>query len=195
MKGQPVYVGMQAEGREWVNMFSPAAIAQFDYVFTDSMTFFDDNGKRMRLWIKDEVTVGDPQKFMEMLVNRAVGILSTEPVDIYVNPTFLPEEIAKDYDRLWTPARMQRVVDAAVKNEVAIEINSRFKLPSAAFIKLAKKAGAKFTFGTNNGDKDMGRLEYSLAMVKECGITWKDMWMPRPVGEKKALKWKPPVRQ
>ena len=34
IRDQGVYVGMQAEGREWVELFSPEAIAQFDYVFT-----------------------------------------------------------------------------------------------------------------------------------------------------------------
>ncbi len=184
MKGQPVFIGMQAEGREWVNMFSPEAVAKFDYVFTDSMTWSNDKGKRMRLWIKDEVEIGDKQKFMDMLVDRAVGILSHEPVDIYVNPTFLPDEIAAEYDTLWTPARMQKVIDAAVKNGVAIEINARYKLPSKAFIMLAKKAGAKFSFGTNNGDSEVGDLKYCFQMVKECGLTADDMFMPKPDGQK-----------
>jgi len=51
MKDKGVYVAMQAEGREWVEMFSPEVVAQFDYVFTDSMTWRDDKGRRMRLWI------------------------------------------------------------------------------------------------------------------------------------------------
>ena len=85
---------MQAEGREWVTMFSPETIAKFDYVFTDSMTWTNDRGKRMRLWIPNEVEIGDKQAFMDMLVERAVGILTNEPIDIYVNPTFLPEVIA-----------------------------------------------------------------------------------------------------
>ena len=65
MKGQPVFLGMQAEGREWVNLFSKEAIAKFDYVFTDAMTFTDDNGKRMRLWIEEEVgEIMDKERFM-----------------------------------------------------------------------------------------------------------------------------------
>jgi hypothetical protein len=179
MKGQPVFVAMQAEGREWVKMFSPEAIAKFDYVFTDSMTYTDDKGRRMRLWIRKEVFVDDKQSFMETLVDRAVGILNNEPIDIYVNPTFLPDVIATEYDTLWTEERMQRVIDAAVKNRVAIEINARYRLPSPAFIKLAKKAGAKFSFGTNNGDRDVGGLDYCLEMVRECGLTWKDMFLPQ----------------
>jgi len=34
MKDKGVYVGIQVEGREWVEMFSPEVMAQFDYVIT-----------------------------------------------------------------------------------------------------------------------------------------------------------------
>ena len=158
MNGKPVFLGMQAEGREWVNLFSKKAISQFDYVFSDAMTFTDDNGKRIRLWIKEDI----------------------EPIDIYVNPTYLPEVIADEYDKLWTPERMQKVIDSAVKNEVAVEINSRFKIPSQAFIKQAKKSGSKFTLGTNNGGRELGRMEYGLKMVESCKLSWKDMFVPEP---------------
>jgi hypothetical protein len=184
MKGQPVFVAMQAEGREWVKMFSREAISKFDYVFTDSMTIFDDQGRRMRLWIKEEVPeIADKQAFMDMLVDRTVRILTTEPVNIYVNPTYLPAQIAEDYNQLWTEPRMKLVVEAARKSGVAIEINSKAKLPSPAFLKLAKAAGCKFTFGTNNTDRDVGRLDYCFAMVKELGLSWQDIWVP----EKKLL--------
>ena len=180
MEGQPVFVAAQAEGREWLDMFSPEVLAQFDYVFTDSMTFTDDrNGKRTRLWMPDEVEVGDSQAFMDMLVEKTVGILESEPVDIYVNPTFLPETIADDYDTLWTEARMKKVIDAAVKSDVAIEINGRYKLPSERFLRLAKDAGAKFTFGTNNaGADDLGDWSYPLEMQEKLELGWQDMYVP-----------------
>jgi hypothetical protein len=185
MEGQPCFVGMQAEGREWVKMFSPATVAKFDYVFTDSMTFSDDNGKRMRTWIKEEIgVIPDKQRFMDMLVNRIQGILDHEPVDIYANPTFLPNQIADDYDLLWTPERMEKVVAALKRNGVAMEINSVRRIPSLAFIKLAKQAGVKFSFGTNNGGRELGRIEYGVQMVKECGLAWQDIFVPKPDGEK-----------
>lgn len=185
MEGKPVYIGLQAEGREWPTLFSDEAIAKFDYVFTDSMTIFDLRGKRTRLWMPDEVDIRDTQAFMDHLVDTIEKIFDTEPIDMYVNSTFLPEVIAADYDRLWTTKRMDRVIAAAVKNEIAIEINSRYEIPSARFIKRAKKAGVKFTLGTNNVQSgDLKRLEYALAMVKACGLRWQDMWMPKPDGQK-----------
>lgn len=180
MKSQPVLLGMQAEGREWVNLVSRDAVKQFDYVFTDAMTFTDDHGKRTRLWIKDEVSIDDPQAFMDMYVRRIVGILNNEPINIYVNATFLPECIASRYDELWTPERMQQVIDAAARNNIAIEINARYKIPSPAFIRRAKEAGVKFTFGTNNVDANLGRLEYCLDMIDECKLTAADMYLPEP---------------
>jgi hypothetical protein len=186
MIGAPCYIGLQAEGREWPTLFSTEAIARFDYVFTDAMTIPDLRGKRTRLWIKDEVEITDKQAFMDHLVGIIEGILDGEPVDIYANPTYLPDVIAAEYDALWTPARMDRVIAAAARNGVAIEINSRFKIPSAAFIQRAKRAGIKFTLGTNNADRELGRLEYSLQIIQACGLTWQDMWMPKPDGQKPA---------
>ncbi len=185
MEGQPVYIGLQAEGREWPTLFSNEAIAKFDYVFTDSMTILDLRGKRTRLWMSNEVTIRDTQAFMDHLVDTIEKIFATEPIDMYVNSTFLPEVIAADYDTLWTTERMDRVIAAAVKNGIAIEINSRYKIPSARFIKRAKTAGVKFTLGTNNVKRgDLQRLEYALAMVKACNLRWQDMWMPKPDGQK-----------
>jgi hypothetical protein len=183
LDGKPVYKAMQAEGREWLNMFSPGMIAQFDYAFTDAMTFTDKNGKRIRLWIRNEVQIDDKQEFMDMYVEKIISVLS-EPIDIYVNPTFLPAVIADEYDELWTRRRMRKVIKAAVKNNVAIEINARYRIPNKAFIKRAKKAGVKFAFGTNNGGRDLGHLEYSRRMAKECGLTEKDMFSPKPDGQK-----------
>jgi hypothetical protein len=34
----------------------------------------------------------------------------------------------------------------------------------------------KFTFGTNNVDSDLGRLEYCIQMIEECKLTPNDMF-------------------
>jgi len=96
-----------------------------------------------------------PQNFKGIksrLVEKAVGILETEPIDIHVNPTFLP---------------------------AAIEINARYRIPSEAFLRLARSKGAKFTFGTNNaGANDLGDWSYPLDMQKKLGLEWQDMFVP-----------------
>ncbi|HWS01476.1 MAG TPA: hypothetical protein VN249_12720, partial [Prolixibacteraceae bacterium] len=74
-------------------------------------------------------------------------------------------------------------------NQVALEINSRYSIPSIAFIKKAKASGVKFSFGTNNAkNDDLNRLEYSIRVIKEAGLTINDMFLPRPRAERKILK-------
>lgn len=195
MSIEPVFKAMQCEGREWITLFSPQNIQLFDYIFTDAMTWTDHKGRRMRLWIPEETFVENEQQFMNMLVTKIEAILSQEPVDIHVNPTFLPGVIADKYDELWTEERMDRVINALVENDVALEINARYRLPGISFIKRAKEAGVKFTFGTNNGGSDdLGRLEYCLDVVKEAGLTPEDMFLPRPAGDKKVMKMGLPAK-
>jgi hypothetical protein len=170
---------MQAEGREWLDLFSEDVIQRFDYAFTDSMTWTNDDCRRNRLWIPEETEVGDPDTFMDQLVDRTVQILSQEPIQIWVNPTYLPESIADRYAALWTPDRMDRVIRALVDHGVALEINARRAIPSEAFLRRAKAAGVKFTLGTNNaGAADLGRLDYALEMIETLELTAKDLWLP-----------------
>ncbi len=172
------YLGMQAEGREWLNLFSKEALAKFDYVFTDAMTFTDVKGRRNRIWIKEETWIDDEQQFMDYLVETAEKIILTEPINIYVNPTYLPEQMADRYDHFWTEGRMMKLIEAAKDKGVAIEINNRFKLPSEKFIKLAKATGLKFTIGTNNIDKNFTKPYYALEMIEKCGLVSSDFWVP-----------------
>jgi histidinol phosphatase-like PHP family hydrolase len=172
------YIGMQAEGREWVNLFSRESMRKFDYVFTDAMTFTDAKGRRNRIWIKEETWIDNEEQFMDYLVNTIVKILNTEPINIYVNPTYLPEKMSDRYDMFWGEERMDKVISAAKGNNIAIEINNRFKIPSTKFILKAKKAGVKFTIGTNNIDKNFSRSEYALEMISKCGLTGSDFFIP-----------------
>jgi hypothetical protein len=172
------FIAMQAEGREWINLFSKESIEKFDYAFTDAMTFTDVKGRRNRIWLKEETWIDDEQAFMDYYVNTIVKILTEEPIDIYVNPTFLPAAMADRYDSFWTAERMDRVIKAAKENNVAIELNNRYKIPSYNFVKRAKKAGVKFTVGTNNTDSKFSGAEYALEMIKRCRLTREDFFQP-----------------
>ncbi len=171
-------VAMQAEGREWLNIFSKESIGKFDYVFTDAMTFTDEKGRRNRIWLPEETWIDDEQQFMEYLVNTIVGEMNNEPIDVYVNATYLPAKMADRYDFFWTPERMDRVITAAKNNSVAIEINNRFRIPSADFIKRAKQAGVKFTVGTNNADENFSGAAYAIKMIRKCGLKQDDFFVP-----------------
>ncbi|MCC8034593.1 MAG: DUF1080 domain-containing protein [Rikenellaceae bacterium] len=179
MRTEPFILAMQAEGREWIETFSPEVRSRFDYVFTDALTFTDNKGRRTRLWIPEETWIDDdPQAYMDMIVDRICQVLE-EPVDIYVNPCFLPSPMDERYDELWTDARIDRFVEALAASGKALEINELYRIPNKAIIDKAKQAGVKFTFGTNNVVPEVSMLEYGIRMKNECGLTAEDMYVPR----------------
>ena len=172
--------GVQGEGRKWTATFSQEALGVFDYLFTDAMTIIDHKGRNSRIYRPEEVHYDGVTKeqYMDHLVDQTVKILTNEPADIYANPTYLPDDMQADYDRYWTDARVDRVLDVLERYGIALEINARYRIPSFGIIRRAKQRGIKFTFGTNNVDADFGRLEYSLEAVEKCGLTADDIWFP-----------------
>lgn len=177
----PVFHGMQAEGREWMETFSQEVREMFDYVFTDALTFHDHKGRRTLLWLDSTVFIDIPeQEYMDMIMDRTLKIINEEPIDILANPTLLANAMMDNYDKLWTDERTALFVNTLADNNIALEINARYRVPNARIINAAKAAGVKFALGTNNsGLQSLDRLEYPLRMVKECGLTINDMWFPR----------------
>jgi histidinol phosphatase-like PHP family hydrolase len=177
MAPHPVYVGIQAEGLDWDRCFSDTARAELDFVLSDALTFPERDGRRVRLWTA-EAHVDDAQDFMDRYVNFNVQVISSTPIDILANPTFLPADIVDAYDALWTEARMDTVIAAAVAHGVAIEINARYEIPSIAFILRAKEAGVRFSLGSNEHGEEIGQLAYCVRAARECGLTRADIYLP-----------------
>ncbi len=177
LEGKPVYKGVQAEWIDWRSCFSESALARLDFVLGDAMTWYGADGKRRKLW-EGDLEIPDPQDYMERFCDWHVQLLSEQHFNILANVSWLPAPIAEQYDALWTEARVRKVVDAAVKHGVAIEISSGFTLPKLPFLQIAKAAGAKFTFGSNGRYPKMGLLDYSVSMAKELGLQAADMYVP-----------------
>ena len=175
-EGKAVYRGIQAEGRDWMRVFSKELLSELDFILADGMTYPNTNGTYSRLWRNEEVRINDVQFFMDRYTDYLVDIIE-EPIDIIANLTYLPEVISKDYDKLWTEERMKKIIDAAVKNNVAIEINARYRIPSPKFLKLAKKCGALFAFGANSHSRNQAsNYDYCIKMYKKLGLSGKDMF-------------------
>jgi histidinol phosphatase-like PHP family hydrolase len=185
LDGPNVFKGVQAEWIDWAGCFSKAALKRLDYVLTDTMTFPGRDGRRVKLWepdAADRVDMANPDRFMERFVDWHIEILTTQPIDLLANVSWLPAPLAADYDRHWTDARIRRVVETAVKQGIALEISASYKLPNLRFLRLAKAAGARFSFGSNGRYPKMGQLDYSLEMARALSLTPADLFTPPPGG-------------
>lgn len=187
LDGKPVYRGVQTEWTDWAGCFSRQMLARLDYILTDAMTFPGRDGQRVKLWEKDvesRVEMADKRAFMDRYVDWYVAIIEQQPIDVLANVSWLPAPLAADYDTYWTEARVRRVASAAVKHGVALEISSGYQLPKRRFLEIAKAAGVKFCFGTNGRYPNMGKLDYSLDIARELGLTRTDLFTPAPDGQK-----------
>lgn len=183
LEGKPVYKGVQAEWLDWMTCFSKEVVAQLDYVLTDAWTLRDEAGKKVRMW-DPGFRVGDPEKFMDRYVDFHLELLEKEPIDILANPTWLPGALSRQYETLWTPKRVQKVIDAVLKYGVAVEINSQYRVPRIGWLRVAKAAGVKFSFGSNIRGPGVGRSDYWLEMIKALSLTRSDIFTPAPPGKK-----------
>ena len=90
----------------------------------------------------------------------------------------LPIGLVDGSDELWTTPRMDRLIQACLKGNVAIEICSRWETPKPVFIRRAKALGAKFSIGTDARNEAIGNINYSLRVASECGLTGRDFYLP-----------------
>jgi len=174
---QPVWRGLQVYGFGWPKCLSKANLDRLDYIAADALIFPQAGAKSIWLWLPS-VQFPDPQDFMNRYVEHNLRVLS-QPIQVWANPTYLPESLQPRYDALWTPERMDQVIAAVVKNGIAIEINAHFRIPSVAFIKRAKVAGAKFSIGSNRHVEGIGEIDYCLRTARECGLIAHDFYVPK----------------
>jgi len=178
LDGKPVFKGMQAEHINWMSPFSKQAVAELDYVLSDALTMPDKSGALVKIYVP-EFRCDDAQDFMDRYVDFHLEVLATEPLDILANPTFLPVVLQSQFDALWTERRMRIVIDAVVKHRVAIEINSRYRVPHLPFLQMAKAAGAKFSFGSNeHGAEKLGNIDYCVEMYRKLDLTMGHFFRP-----------------
>ena len=80
---------------------------------------------------------------------------------------------------------MRTVVEAAKKYGIAIEINSRYRVPRLAFLEMAKGAGLRFSFGSNMHTADgIGNIGYCVDMYRKLGLNLDRFSRPAPAGKK-----------
>ena len=179
LRAYPVRIGVQPVYPGWARTFSKNLVDQLDYVLMDALTLPNSDGTWLPIWQIDTM-VDDAEAFMTRYVPFIEQVLTTEAIDIFGWPTFLPVPIARQYAQLWTRARMRRIIDLAKSKNIAIEINEMAHVPDEAFIMLAKRANLKFTFGTDSRTpQGAAHLYYCYQMANKCSLKETDMFVPK----------------
>lgn len=176
LRPYPVRIGLQPVYPGWSKSFSKPLLDQLDYVLMDALTLPNLDGTWLPIWQIDTM-VDDADAFMSRYMQFIEQLLTTEPIDIFGWPTFLPVPIAREYSRLWTRPRIDHIIELAKSRKIAIEINEVAHIPDENFITLAKRAGLKFSFGTDSRNRNATHFYYCYQMAHKCGLTEGDMFV------------------
>jgi histidinol phosphatase-like PHP family hydrolase len=185
LRTYPVRIGLQPVYPAWSKSFSQPLLDQLDYVLMDALTLPRPDGGWLAIWQIDTM-VDDADEFMTRYLQFIEQVLTTEPIDIFGWPTFLPVPIARQYRELWTRPRIDRILSLCRDRahgprdrKIAIEINEVAHVPDENFITLAKRAGLKFTFGTDSRNQNATHFYYCYQMAQKCGLTEEDMFVAK----------------
>ena len=162
-------VGLQVNDRDWFKTIDPALRAKLDFILSDTMIMDE-----QKLWFENEYNITDENAWLERYFKHCMTVVN-EPITILANPTYLPNKIVHRYDDFWTEERMCQLIDAAVKNSVALEIQSGTRFPNKKFIELAIEKGAKITIGRNNSNDRPDELKRSLDWLEELNVKPENM--------------------
>ena len=81
------------------------------------------------------------------------------------------------------------IIDEAVKNDVAIELNSHYHIPTdETMLKIALAKNAKIAFGTDSHRVDeIGNFSYHFNILKKAGIQLNDLNIYNPFTKKRKV--------
>lgn len=172
----PVYRSVEMDVELGANL-SVACLSRLDYVIV-GIHYLTMGGIQTFFW-DPLAEVSDPEGCVETYLDAAERAMAGMRMDIFAHPTLLPLALRSDSAGLWTEARVARLVQAAVKNRVALEISGHWRVPERAVIEEGLRQGATFALGSDgHGPDSMCDLEYPLDMVRTLGIGPHQIFQP-----------------
>lgn len=171
----PVFLGISKSGTTSLEHIPVQTLATFDYVIGDLTRFENNAGQNVDI-IK-EMNIDEADMFMDDYVKAITTALDKGDLDIWSMATILPRSLSGDYDKLWTAARMTKVIEAAKRNGVAIEVNNSKRVPSITFLKHAKEKGCLFTTGGLYKEHKISQPDYFYEVIDQCKLDYRDIYI------------------
>jgi hypothetical protein len=172
----PVFVGVYRQNLAPIDSVNESTRDQFDYTIGNISTFKMRDGQDIDL--TKEATIPNKQAFMDDYVKAIADALDKGSLSILSDATLLPTNLQSESDKLWTTERMLKVIESARRNNTAIGIDNRSKLPSIPFLKLAKEKGCLFAPMGLYADGVMHEPLYVYEVIDQCKLDYKDMYIP-----------------
>jgi DNA polymerase (family 10) len=171
----PVYRAVELDiGTE--QPISPENLAKLDYCIGSLHLVRDADGARV---LPDRGSSGSLQRYMRCVVEQYERGLHTGMHAMIGHPMFLPDLPRDGQEDLWTDDLQKRFIEAVVESGVALELSTRYRVPSEDTVRAALAAGARFAVASDGHRLDaIGAVDYARRLVIDLEIPDDRFFLP-----------------
>ena len=182
----PVYRAVEVDLGEELPM-SGENRARLDYLIGSVHNVVTEEGERLPI-VRQGEPEGGLDRYMDLYIAAVRRDVLAGTVQMIGHPTFLPGIRGGLADQLWTPERRRSVVEAVVQSGVALEISTRYNVPTPILMREALEAGVRFAVGSDSHWLDRAAdISLPLRYVEEFKIPEDRFFLPERVIEPPAV--------
>jgi len=183
----PVYRAVEVDLGELLPM-SGVNRARLDYLIGSVHNVVTEEGKRLPISRQGEPE-GGLDRYMDLYIAAVRRDVLAGTVHMIGHPTFLPGLRSRGlHDELWTLERRRSFLEAVVQSGVALEISTRYSVPTPVLMREALEAGVRFAVGSDSHWLDRAAdISLPLRYVEEFKIPEERFFLPERVIEPPAV--------
>ncbi|HBE74033.1 MAG TPA: hypothetical protein DDW31_08130 [candidate division Zixibacteria bacterium] len=159
---------------------TPERLARCDYLIGGVHSLAMPGGEGgSRLDFFDPAAAGDPDVVLGLILEAIDKGAREQRFHILAHPGLLPVGLRPASSQLLDDDWDRGIIELALEHGFALEISSRWELPGRGLIEKARRAGVRFSLGSDGHGRDrLCRLDYSLALAGECGLGPNEIFRP-----------------
>ncbi len=113
----------------------------------------------------------DPEALAQVIVDRLVEAMESEPLDVLAHPTLLPPLLRPRAADLFHDEHLDRIGRVAAECDVALEVTGRLRLPHNRAVERWLAAGARLAIGSDaHAAAEVADLAYPLEVIERFRI-------------------------
>lgn len=113
-----------------------------------------------------------PEELARDYLKSVMNVMERQRVDILVHPFQFHRYLAP----YLSPDEINEFVKLAAKKEVAVELNSKYRVPDENFLRECLREGVKLSMGTDaHTAAEVGRVDWPMAMLRRVGARAEDL--------------------
>lgn len=121
-------------------------------------------------------SVRQPEELARECLSAVMNVVERQRVDILAHPFQFQRYLAPHL----SPDEIKEFSKLAAEREVAIELNSKYRVPDEEFLRACLREGVKLSIGTDaHTVAEVGRIDWPMAMLRRVGARQEDMILGR----------------